>query len=208
MPEIIARNPGNGHNRTASPGGLLHIDQPYLPMRPGITFDEYVWLARPMSRSVLSRADRSKWQNEVKLPFEKTITRLLIITKVHLQASRVEVDARTECLKTLVIENMRQFSKSKQRKAAIRAWVMTNYPENIGDSFSLGIPTCVLNLTLHWANSSARHPEMEGEKPARIQGQAQSTSSPPGQDLKEQCKSRIVEAASSSSNCNRLHATA
>jgi hypothetical protein len=51
------------------------------------------------------------------------------MTKIHPLASVFEDAARREWLKTWLIENIWHFSKAKRRKAAIRAWVIENYPE-------------------------------------------------------------------------------
>jgi hypothetical protein len=117
-----------------------------------------------MSTSILSRRGKAEVAARDYFNMRKNPSPLVIVKEIHPRVRVVEDDARREWLKTFVIDNIRHFSKAKRKKAEIRAWVMENYPENVGDSFALGIPVLVLNLMLHGVNLFANHQKKESEK--------------------------------------------
>jgi hypothetical protein len=46
-------------------------------------------------------------------------------------------------------------------KTVIQSWIVANYPQNIGESFSLGIPTSLIGRILHGINIFGDHKKRE-----------------------------------------------
>jgi hypothetical protein len=114
-------------------------------------FDQKV----PCPHQIHGGAAIPKWKIEAKLVYEKVRAPVEIHMTIFPRTTKLEDRARAEWLKTLAIDNIKHFSRTKQQKRAIQSWVGENWPTNIGDHFALGIPMTVLSLIAHGVNEFA-----------------------------------------------------
>jgi hypothetical protein len=118
------------------------------------------------------------WKTEAKVVREKSEMSLEMHVTFFPQVTKLEDNASTESLQTLVIDKVKQFSNAEEPKGFLRSWVAENWPTDIGANFARGIPITVLSLIAHGINefaarqrkSTEPHDDQRRDKIGQIKG--------------------------------------
>jgi hypothetical protein len=102
----------------------------------------------PCAHRLFLGEDRAKMFDAPVLVMEAEIDHLDVTSVVHRVPVPDDGDERREYLMDMAMNNIRRSSHTRKSKKDVMAWVVANYPQEIGTEFALGLPMTVLELIL------------------------------------------------------------